>query len=443
MCRKYGRDTSRIQDFYNYFTSRQCYASFAEFPCGYTTDTNHPYGVEVKTFRIGNESRINTLYKEESTQPHVDELSPTAYGLTGVLPQSVTSAYETIREAAKTYFKVFLRPMFSIEQPDMFLLSISRGAIIINVCEDITHFKEEFRKVEAIKAALFEIYMKNLKIQTIINSSIYNSIKTALYFPNNTEQEITCACNQYYETLIKELEQKNKTTQLSAGEDSVPRRNPTDFLVKLTRDNVTSRLAGISVKVFRYEFYEELLDLISTSWHPASQGDSKLVLTADQKRILENPNKRLRVKGIAGSGKTHLVAQFAVDEHLRTGTPVLIITFNITLIEYIKMKINQIPRDFSPKMFEIVNYHQFFLSKANRYAKDKVNFGDFDKSDYFQDYEEQIRNAGDTYQTIIVDEAQDYMSQWFTNILPFLNHRTGRYIVFGDGVQNIYERDYE
>ena len=76
---------------------------------------------------------------------------------------------------------------------------------------------------------------------------------------------------------------------------------------------------------------------------------------------------------MAGCGKTQVVANRAVERFLKTGKKVLVITFNISLIQYIWMRIRQVPADFPTNFFEVVNYHQFFRSKANLYSGKKCH----------------------------------------------------------------------
>ena len=94
---------------------------------------------------------------------------------------------------------------------------------------------------------------------------------------------------------------------------------------------------------------------------------------------------------MAGCGKTQTVANRAVEKHLQTGDKVLILTFNISLIQYIRMRINQVPADFSTSKFEIANYHQFFISMANRYSSRMFNLSDFDDPNYFASCAEKIK----------------------------------------------------
>ena len=211
------------------------------------------------------------------------------------------------------------------------------------------------------------------------------------------------------------------------------------YLLKLTKSNYKDEL-NVFAKGFKDEYYSELIDIIIGKWHSYKEGDLNLRLTRRQEEIVRSANSRIRVKGVAGSGKTQIVAYRAVERHLKTGDKVLIITFNITLIQYIRMRINQVPADFSTAKFEILNYHQFFNSMLNRYAEGrKLSLSDYDNKEFFKPYASKIEK----YKTIIIDEVQDFKESWLYSIIHYFLAPDGFITVFGDGEQNIYNRGIE
>lgn len=84
-------------------------------------------------------------------------------------------------------------------------------------------------------------------------------------------------------------------------------------------------------------------------------------------------------------------------------------------------------------MFEVINYHQFFKSKANLYASDKaINLEDFDDKDFFTPYRDEIQK----YRSIIIDEVQDFKEAWIQSIINNFLAEDGSASLFGDGEQN-------
>lgn len=212
------------------------------------------------------------------------------------------------------------------------------------------------------------------------------------------------------------------------------------FLIKITNDiDCVNTLLNQNSRSIKYEYINELISIISGDWHSYKDGINDFKLTPRQKSIVRSANHKIRVKGVAGCGKTQIVANRAVEQHLKTGEKVLIITFNISLIQYIRMRINQVPADFSKGMFEIVSYHQFFKSKANQYSNKNLTFEDWDKKKFFEEHKDKIQR----YRTIIIDEVQDFKEEWLHSIITYFLADDGFISIFGDGEQNIYDRKME
>ena len=304
---------------------------------------------------------------------------------------------------------------------DVLMTSASRGIVLVNICYDISTLEDDFKHIENIKSYIFNTHLKTIKVDSIINKSVYGCVKTALYFPNASKKEVA-----------DKFEDIKKDTQ-SAGRGY-------EYLIKLfPSDNFSDVFEKTHAYGLRHDYIEELVGIIVGHWHPYTEGDTNFRLTDRQKSIVRSDNNRLRVKGVAGCGKTQTVANRAVEKHLQTGDKVLILTFNISLIQYIRMRINQVPADFSTSKFEIANYHQFFISMANRYSGRMFNLSDFDDPNYFASCAEKIKR----YKTIIIDEVQDFKTEWLASIITYFLTPDGTVSVFGDGEQNIYGRQME
>ena len=405
---------TRIADFCGYFNPNEYFSNISSYPYAYTTKTKHAYGCETRCFVHSRGQELNTTYVECADE-HVlqDPYEYPAECLSGVADEKLIKFYDSLLKEVSPTFDVFFRPVINCDAVDFILLSKSNGVILINSCEHIDDIEEEYSRIKKIKDNFFNSHLKSLKIDFISERSVYNNIKIALFFPNSSLAEI-----------------KNKLQTLQEDDSSydflyyfVPSVSPMKIL-KYIRDNG-----------FKSEYYQEIIGLISSNWHSYKDGDLNLKLTDRQKYLVRRTQRKMRVKGVSGSGKTQVVANRAVEQHIKTGDKVLIITFNISLIQYIRMRIFQVPADFSPSMFEITNYHQFFLTMANRYAK-KEELWDANNPNFFDPY----RNKIQKYRTIIIDEVQDFQSEWIESIKQNFLAVDGSISIFGDGEQNIYNR---
>lgn len=415
-----GNNNTRVIDFCGYFKPENYFSDINAYPYSFTTRTHHAFGCETKCFVHNKVNELDVNYQECAEEnEYTDIYDYTTKNLNGIVDEKISNFYHRLRLACESSYDVFFRPAINCDTADFVLASISHGIMLINMCENIEDIREACDRIENIKNNLFSVHLKNIKIASITNASIFNCIKTALYFPNSSKQEID-------ETIEKLKQDKNGKKY--------------GYLYTFTESSdLSSELKSISARGFKYEYYEEFVRLLSSQWHSYKDGDMNLHLSPRQKKIVKSLNKRLRVKGVAGCGKTQVVAYRAVEQHIRTGERVLIITFNITLIQYIRMRINQVPADFSPNMFEISNYHQFFKSKANQYSNKAIQLKDFDNPDYFKPYRDKIKK----YKSIIIDEVQDFNESWLKSIITYFLSEGGSVSLFGDGEQNIYGRELE
>lgn len=424
---------TRLNDFCGYFSPAEYFSKINSYPYSYTSRTHHAYGCETRCFVHKKGNYVNTNYIETATDGVlVDPYDYAAEVYGGVVDREKIKFYNKLREFGGISYDVYFRPNINCDVADFVLISKSKGILLINVCNDISLFEDEYRRVEKIKEYLFCVHLKSIKVDTILNSKTYNSVKTALYFPNNSSQEV--------EEKINEVNNK-----LNAGveEKSTKNHKQKDYFAYFYRfsneSDLKKELNSIYASVFKYEYFDEFVNLISTGWHSYKDGDLNFHFSQRQKDIVRDNSRRLRVKGVAGSGKTQVVANRAVEQHIKTGERVLIITYNISLMQYIRMRINQVPADFSPNMFEIVNYHQFFKSKANQYVCRKIVECDFDNPRYFIPYHNTIQK----YKSIIIDEVQDFKEEWLKLIINSFLSEDGSVSLFGDGEQNIYDRDLD
>lgn len=432
---------TRIKDFCGYFTPTQYFSNIEQFPYGYTTKTKHPFGCETKCFVHRRHETINGNYIEKAEIiSYSDDYDYAAECLRGTVCDDVIDCYNKIRAFCGKTYDIFFRPSICTDVPDIVLASLSHGIILLNVCEDIEHLEIYYRRIENIKSFLFSTHLKSIKIDSVLNSTVYNSVKTALYFPKSSKTEVEeqiAKVNKIFNYNRKKAIAKER----KCNETDVKIEDKDYFeyvLILFSSDDLNIRLNSIRANGFKSDYYNELLSIIVGHWHSYKDGDQNFRLSDRQKEFVRSDNKRLRVKGVAGCGKTQVVANRAVEQHLRTGDKVLILTFNISLIQYVRMRINQVPADFSTTMFEITNYHRFFKSMANRYA-DGVSLGDYDNANFFAPYSNKIVK----YKTIIIDEAQDFKTAWFDSIINYFLAPDGSISVFGDGEQNIYEREMD
>ena len=179
----------------------------------------------------------------------------------------------------------------------------------------------------------------------------------------------------------------------------------------------------------------KLARMISPSWHSYQEGRIDMQPIGAQKRLSESSITQQKISGVAGSGKTQVLAFRAVNAMKRTGGDVLVLTYNITLANYLKFRLSEIREDFSWEKIDVYPYHQFFRIRAAE-CQLHVEFSSYQNEAFFEN-----SKGHKKYSAIFVDEVQDYTTEWLRIIMQnFLLVPNGELVVFGDPKQNVYQR---
>ena len=182
---------------------------------------------------------------------------------------------------------------------------------------------------------------------------------------------------------------------------------------------------------------KQLIKDLSPKWHSYREG-IPVRLTRQQESLSDSiEGAQRKISGVAGSGKTQVLATRAVNAQVRSGGNVLLLTFNITLANYMRMRLSQVRADFPWDKIDIDYYHRFFRKYANANNL-HVNMGSYDEVDFFEKATELKK-----YDAILIDEVQDYLTPWLQLLRKYFLKENGEFVVFGDPKQNIYHRELD
>ncbi len=187
---------------------------------------------------------------------------------------------------------------------------------------------------------------------------------------------------------------------------------------------------------FPLEPFKEIRRYLMPSLHRLEEGKI-FYPNSKQSLLITSRVGDQRIKGVAGTGKTTVLAHRAVNSNVRTESEVLILSFNITIRHYIKLKIENVRSEFLRSDFHISHYHDFFKNQSIQYKNSKPSIGDWENIDYFEDVKDQIPK----YKTIIIDETQDYKRQWVEILKKYFLQPDGEFVIFFDENQDIYHRN--
>jgi hypothetical protein len=139
---------------------------------------------------------------------------------------------------------------------------------------------------------------------------------------------------------------------------------------------------------------------------------------------------RLRVTGTAGSGKTQLAIR-VLEDCARAGQRSLYVCYNRPLADHL--------RSIAPAHARIETFHQL----CQQIATENGSHIDFRESGCFERLErtfvDHAPNSGARFDTIIVDEGQDFRQDWVAPMERLLTD-DGRFWWLEDPMQNLYMR---
>lgn len=390
--------------------------------------------------------------------------------------------------------EVYFQPCFNGDRPDIVLMSRTMGIIIIEVKDwDLDLYsidknnkwfvslssrsqevKSPFQQVFRYKKNFFDIHVNGLLEKSLKNKSFFRLINTYVYFHNGNKHIIDSLYRPHLDRLYYQARENEKRLKEDPRYfDSYEKmrewikrgrfRFERDLSLAIHRDQLQKIAFPFAPKdtFFEESVYNEFKRLLTPPYHYAKDGKPLSYSDKQAKLIKSEANARAKICGVAGSGKTVVLAGRAVNAHKRHGGRVLVLTFNITLRSYIHDKISAVREDFSWSAFDIFNYHRFMTialnnsgvvvdipddlqydgkdtEKARRIAKKRDHY--LEATYYSNQHIFDGKEIKTVYDTILIDEIQDYKPDWIKLIRSNFLAKDGEMLLFGDEKQNIYKR---
>lgn len=368
-------------------------------------------------------------------------------------------------------YEVYFNPYLNGDRPDVLIMRKGNGVLIIEVKDwNLDNFalnekkkwfytpngsvvKSPIDQVLKYKNNLFDLHVDQLLEKKIKDLRHFNIVACAVYFH--------CASQGKVDNLLVNpyKEEKKYQTFLKYNIDLIGKDSLNDDNFYRILDN---RYLSPSKKSFFFtdDIYQNFKRLLTPTTHQKAEG-KPYNYSSKQKEIIygrwENGEFKIqleqRVKGVFGSGKTTVLAARAVQAYkralTRTNNPrILILTFNITLKNFIHDKLMRVDETFPVESFIIINYHSFINAELNNlnidvvvpdgYPEEKV--GEYLEQNYYSNVDLFDKHKSEIvkYDAVLIDEIQDYHRPWMEIIKNYFREPQGDYVLFGDVKQNIY-----
>jgi hypothetical protein len=333
-------------------------------------------------------------------------------------------------------YEIYVQPFLNGDRPDIVVVRPDAGVFVIEVkdwhfrhyknpnggrdswvlIENQSRIRSPLAQVETYKSNLYELHIDKLFERNITDKRYFSVVQTAVYFhcESTADAQKFCSDPGYTQVL---------------GNDAL---NPKFF-------NMVLQKAWLNrpSSLFDNDLYRSFKRFLKPPEHTPDMGKDIKYTKRQQELVKSRENARQKVRGVAGCGKTKVLAGRAVSAYGRTQKLVLILTFNITLRNYIHDRVSEVRKPFPWSGFEITNYHQFFKTQSNNYG---LECGDLLTAADQENFFESVKDRLHRYSTILVDEVQDYKPEWLRLLVKYFLAENGEFVVFGDEKQNVYGR---
>jgi len=361
--------------------------------------------------------------------------------------------------------EIYIRPFLNGDEPDICILNPKKGLSIFNIIDwdDDNYFyktsrksikprgsqysryinvKKYYRKnkddgvvevsdptlhVRGIKKNIYSLYVPELAF--FLKKGVNKNISTGLFLPKiDTAQ-------------ARSLFPINLNKCQIIGNDY--RRIDINQIVKyLNEDRIWSE--------WKSEWNQKIRHFLVPPIHKIEDGIFIKLSNEQKNHVQHSPNKHQRLRGVAGSGKTLVIAQRAANI-ASSNKNVLIITFNITLIHYILEQVNRAQYNYHWKNITIKHFHGFCSEYLKENSIPWPNSGDYDREDDENKLDSIIpqlvrksilngvNNRFRKYDAIIIDEGQDFLPLWLQALMPLLSNNNEIFLVCDEN-QNVYKR---
>lgn len=227
--------------------------------------------------------------------------------------------YKNLDDSYEVYFQASLNG----DRPDIILMRKGSGVMIIEVkdwnldyyyCDKKGNFilkknnsilKSPFAQAKQYKDNLYNLHSEVLLRRSIFDNATYGIVKCAVYFHNATVASVKNFISKCDMKIKNDIE-KNC---IIIGSDSLNESSINDILINSYLNRKSSKFDDDIYAELHRNFKPSITEYEDSASIPFSIKQKKLIISKGGKR---------KIKGVAGSGKTVVLAQKAVNAYSRT-----------------------------------------------------------------------------------------------------------------------------
>lgn len=351
---------------------------------------------------------------------------------------------EKLERELDNSYTIFFRAYLNGGHPDIIVFKKGYGLFIIETRDwELDNYKYEgnirkygrvkikkgiseyiienpIRRVQGYKDSLYNLHSYKLAMLKLKSEMYYGLVKTGIYFYKESEERV---CS-FFKSDNKDC---NRVRRFGYDSDIVQAIND-----------------GLKYGDYKlYYIFEQLEKLLRPKYHKGTNID-ELKLNVKQKALIRSKEGVCKkVKGESGAGKSIVIAYRAVDVFRRNkNSKILILTFNMTLRNYLKDKISEVRGEFNWNSLNIIHFYGFMAQQNEKYGVLEGHRDDYENLD-LEAFKDLIIDEKEKYDAILIDEGQDFKYEWFKCLKENFLKDNGEFLIFADEKQNIYGRILE
>ena len=321
---------------------------------------------------------------------------------------------------------------------------------LLSPFQAVLSYKDEFYNL--LSEELFNLSLKEE------SSKAYGLVQTAVYFPNTTLNKLTDLYNGN-----ARLDRRKYGKSANARYTWAFVENTDDWIRAIIERSLKSN------ELFDNSVFQSVRDALSGDWQQhiiRKEGKAlKKYQYAAERKLHAKGSMRDKIRGVAGSGKTMYAVQRAIIRYRNTGKPVLILCYNLTLVNYLQDEITRYSPDltdyerlayirvadydsFMPQMMESNGFDPLYYASLWNEPDENEQYDQTKNEERWKElHKAQIKVFDDNaetmqyskYDTVIIDEYQDFHPDWLRAIYQHFAAKGGEIFVLADEKQKIYD----
>tara|TARA_B100000989_G_scaffold118046_1_gene86874 strand:- start:787 stop:2547 length:1761 start_codon:yes stop_codon:yes gene_type:complete len=345
-------------------------------------------------------------------------------------------------------WEIYREPFLNGDRPDFVCLNPSKGILIIRYLNfsqgnydiekdkfidiktnEIVNIQNPISYLERLQNSIKELYLPRLGEKAFA----FRAITSCVIFNEDREKSIDLL--SHFSNFNKFIDKKNQFT-----------------LGCLNSLQLTDIFPNYKHDLSKLMTEELAMDFRNWLYKPDFEEDQQTTISLPKRQwdLIHTPpkSKFRRIKGSAGSGKSFVLCGRAV-ELAKESKKVLIVTYNITLINYLRELCDRFHSN-AQNYIEFIHFHEW-MSKTFAFLGIPIKYPKFeDQEEKTKNYlEKELPNQliqalektsfVEKYDAILVDEGQDFNRQWWNTLQQSLTEN-GEMLLVADTAQDIYIR---